>query len=477
MSITTALSSALSGLTATSRAAEIVSSNVANAMTPGYARRELDLAARRLGDLGHGVAVVGVTRQGDPALLSERRAAEAQSGGRDVARAFFSRLEKAIGTGDAPGALTTLVSTLDAALLGAASRPESQARLSAVLDAAKGLAGGINALSRDIQAARTEADAAVAADVARLNDALAKVQAMNVQIRALASTGRDAAALMDQRQQLVDGIATLVPLREVDRGNGQIALFTTGGAGLLDGRAATVGFAAAGLVTEDMTLAGGGLSGLSLDGQAVPPGFLGGGRIAANLALRDDLAPRAQAQADALARDLVDRFADPALDPAIAPGGTGLFTAAPAPDDTGLARRLAVDPRADPAQGGALWRLRDGLGALAPGPAGDGARLTAMQGALTAVRTPASDAITVAARSFGGMAADLASGVAGRRLGADADAAFAAARAGTLRALEAEAGIDTDREMQDLLLIERAYAANARVVQTVDDMIQTLLGL
>ena len=50
-------------------------------------------------------------------------------------------------------------------------------------------------------------------------------------------------------------------------------------------------------------------------------------------------------------------------------------------------------------------------------------------------------------------------------------------RADSLKALELQGGVDTDHEMQQLLLIEQAYAANARVISTADDMIQTLLGL
>ena len=39
-----------------------------------------------------------------------------------------------------------------------------------------------------------------------------------------------------------------------------------------------------------------------------------------------------------------------------------------------------------------------------------------------------------------------------------------------------EDGVDTDRELQRLMLIEQAYAANARVLQTVDDMMNALMG-
>jgi len=38
-------------------------------------------------------------------------------------------------------------------------------------------------------------------------------------------------------------------------------------------------------------------------------------------------------------------------------------------------------------------------------------------------------------------------------------------------------GVDTDLELQNLLIIEQSYAANARVVQTVSEMIDRLLQL
>ena len=42
---------------------------------------------------------------------------------------------------------------------------------------------------------------------------------------------------------------------------------------------------------------------------------------------------------------------------------------------------------------------------------------------------------------------------------------------------ERAGGVDTDKEMQALLVVEKNYAANAKVLQTVNDMINTLLGL
>ncbi|MEZ5910819.1 MAG: flagellar basal body rod C-terminal domain-containing protein [Paracoccaceae bacterium] len=63
------------------------------------------------------------------------------------------------------------------------------------------------------------------------------------------------------------------------------------------------------------------------------------------------------------------------------------------------------------------------------------------------------------------------------RQAADARASYLGAQYTSLRGLELQSGVDTDAEMQNLLLVEQAYAANAKVVQAVDDMIQTLLGI
>ena len=62
MSITGALSNAMTGLRAAGRGAELISSNISNALTPGYARRVLSLSSSAVGDYG-GVRIDGITRR------------------------------------------------------------------------------------------------------------------------------------------------------------------------------------------------------------------------------------------------------------------------------------------------------------------------------------------------------------------------------------------------------------------------------
>ncbi|MCT8331734.1 flagellar hook-associated protein FlgK [Albidovulum sediminis] len=484
MSISSALSNALTGLTAASRRADVVAANVANALTPGYGRREVQLSAASLGGDGAGVRIVGVTRLVDKAVIGDRRLADAETGNASQRTDTLARIEAAIGDPTEAGSLSARISDLEQALVLAAARPDSESRLQSVADRAKALAGTLNDLTDEMQDIRMEADRNIADRVEVLNTTLRQVDTLNADILAYRSAGRDALALMDQRQVLVDQIARIVPVREVARDHDQIALFTTGGTILLEGNPAEIGFSAVATIVPEMTLGSGALSGLTVNGMPVPSsdeGPLGGGSLGALLAVRDQIAPSAQAQFDSLARDLIERFGGPGADPTLAPGAPGIFTDAGGPVDTanetGLAGRIAFSALADPAQGGALWRLRDGLGAATPGPVGDATGLQALADALARTRVPASGNFIGAARSAAGLAADIASQIAGARLSAEAAGAHSAARQSALSDLELAGGVDTDAELQNLLLVEQAFSANARVIQTMDELIQQLLGI
>jgi flagellar hook-associated protein 1 FlgK len=485
VTIANAFSSALSGLTAASKAAELVSSNIANASTAGYGRRQLNLTSDATYSNAQGVRIVGTSRVVDLPLVSDRRLAQAEKGGAETISAFYQRIETMIGTPDQSSSINGRVAAFSAALTEAASHPESEPRLASVAATAISLVTGIAAVGKDIQQARTAADTEIGAEVTQLNESLQRAEQINLQIRRAFGAGQDTSALQDQRQQLVDQIAQIVPLREMQHDDGSISLYTTGGGVLLDAKASVFGFSPTSAISPPMTLQSGGLSGLTLNGRSVPTSGdsspILGGSLAANFTIRDDLGVGAQAQIDAVARDLVERFQDPTVDATRAPGDAGLFTdkgaAFDPANEVGLAQRLAVNPAGDPAQGGALWRLRDGLGAATPGNFGDSALLTSLRSAFTADRTPVSGDFMSGARSFSVLASDLLSSTASAKLSAQGQATYATTRLNTFTAMEAQGGVDTDQEMQSLLQIEKSYAANAKVMKAVDEMIQRLLDM
>ena len=54
---------------------------------------------------------------------------------------------------------------------------------------------------------------------------------------------------------------------------------------------------------------------------------------------------------------------------------------------------------------------------------------------------------------------------------------FVTAQRDALRVAEKEGGVDSDAELQKLMLIEQSYAANARVIETVGKLIDTLMRI
>lgn len=206
-----------------------------------------------------------------------------------------------------------------------------------------------------------------------------------------------------------------------------------------------------------------------------------GGTLGAAFEIRDHVTNHAQTQLDAVARDLVERFNSSGLDPTLLPGQAGLFTDMGNVFDPlreiGFAGRISVNAGLDPSQGGALWRLKDGLGASVPGNAGDGALLNRMLDSLTAARTPASGMFAFGPQSFSDITTRLLSDVGGLRQQAEQHQSSASIRATALQHAEREKGVDTDDQLQRLMLVEQAYSANARVIQTVNDMIDSLLRI
>lgn len=484
MTISGALSNAMSGLRAASRGAEVVSSNISNALTPGYARRILSLSTQSTGGVG-GVQINGILRIVDAGLASDRRIAEAEQVNANSRAQFYTRFQNLIGTPDDPASLSARLAGFESSLISAASRPDAPERLTTSVGAARDLAASIREASAGVQAARGQADQNIAGMVDELNLALEQVATLNAQITSLQVQGGSIASLQDQRQQVVDRIAALVPVREVPRDNGQIALYSTGGAVLIDGTAAVIGFEPVNLVTSYMSLADDTLSGLTINGQSVRTdgarGALRGGALGGQFAVRDEHGVAAQAQLDTLARDLIERFEDPAVDPTLTAGDAGLFTdngAALDPlDQLGLASRLSLNAAVDPQQGGEAWRLRDGINAATQGNVGDATLLQNLSQALNDPRPVAGGGF--GGQAFGAMslAATLASDIGVERTSAEQVLSFATSRLTELTERQLADGVDSDAEIQRLMLVEQAYAANARVIETVDEMMQTLLRM
>lgn len=483
MSISGALNAANSGLRATALRADIVATNVANASTPGYVRRSVLVSETIVGGETQGVRVDGIGQARNAALTSQRLLSSSDLAQADVLASAWQTLSARIGdTSDGNGIFNEF-ERFESSLTTAMTNPESGTSAIAVLDAANGIINEFQDLSALAENLRGEADREISEGVAFVNTSLKQIEELNTRISGIDRTSEQAAAIRDERQRLIDGISEYMPVTVVNRGFGKIDLYTPQGVALVAGSARELEFSPANTFGPEHTLASGSLSGLTVDGIELTPGSADYGAIPSGMfgglfTLRDSDIPAFTQQLDALAGELVDRLSADGIDPTTVAGDPGLFYD---PDGAatidGLAARLAINPAVDPDQGGASWRLRDGLGATVQGPPGDSSVLSAMFNALTEVRGVDSNGVQ-GAFSMTSMAAQVASLTGQTRIQMESvQSSTLAQHRIILDAEQTESGVDVDQQMQELLLVEQAYAANARVIQAAQEMIRQLMEI
>ncbi len=486
MSISNAMNNAYSGLSAMSRSAETVSSNVSNALTEGYSRQQVEYTATVLGSQGSGVGIEGITRSEDVLVTRLRRNAAAGFANASTKSDALARLAGAMGEPGDLGALAVQYAAFEDALSMAVSAPDSVALQQGILLSAKSLATTFNQISTEVNRVRIDADASIAKDVDTVNASLKQIESLNAEIRMLSMSGRNISALEDQRQIAVDRVNAIIPIRQTKADNGEIAIFSRGGEVLLNGSARTLEFTQTYLIAPSMTLASGALSGLSINGKPIDVGIseraIEGSSLSASFLVRDSITPEFQTRLDALSVDLIERLQDPSVDPTLLAGDAGLFTDAGgfynSVNEIGISGRISVNASVDPANGGQIWRLRDGIGALTQGIVGESGQIIRMVSALGNIKPASANLGLAIAMSGVGFTEEITSFWASESSRTDEEQAYKQSVHSLLRAEELHAiGVDTDKEMQSLLIIEQAYAANARVISVLDGLMKKLLEM
>lgn len=480
MSITNALSNAVSGMSAASRRADVTAHNIANATTEGYARQTVDTIHSVAGGRGDGVRIAPTARNTDAPLTASRREAEGQANG---SQAQATAARTIADTFSGSGALFDRIAALENSLRGVSETPESVALQERVVANAGQVADAFATVSDTIQSERTTADKAIGTAVDAVNAALKEIESLNGAISAGSIGGFSTAAYEQQRDAQLDIVSGHMSIRLMSRDNGQVAVLTDKGVTLLDNTARTLEFEPSTVVTADMDhRAGiGPLSGLSVDGIEIAPQSgnqaTDSGLIAGLFETRDGTLADANTDIDTLAAEMIDRFEAAGIAGA---DGRGLFTdagsALSSPAQPGLAGRIALNERVDSAQGGAAWRIRDGLDAATQGASANSSHVTLMLNAMTEARSPGGSLSRPA--SMAGLAGDMGSLFETRGQSLENGAAGDITRFTTLETAESNViGVDLDQELQNLILIEQAYGANAKVIQVADRLVQRLLEI
>lgn len=485
MSLSTALNIAQSSIRNAGRQTTIVSRNIQDAGSADYNRRIANLTST-----APGARMVQVQRAANEQLFRQNLAASSDWSAQSTLYDGMTRLGLRVNGADNAASASTALGKLQQALQLYATTPSSQTLAESALDAARAVVRSLNDGTAAIQGFRLETDQQIALAVDDLNGLLAEFKDINNEVVAGTRANRDVSDALDRRDAILKQIAEHVPVSTLTRSGNDMVILTKDGATLFETVPRAVSF-----VPSAGFAAGINGSGVYVDGVPLTVGASGnaekGGRLAAMLQLRDGVAATMQAQLDEVARGLISAFSESDRSPTpTLPDRPGLFTwpGAPAMPAAGtlvdgLAGRISLNAAIDSRQGGSPQLLRDGgaNGAAYVANTGGGSSystlLIAYGDRLDQPMAFDAAAGLSATASVSGYASNVIGWFEGLRATASTAAETKQALAvRTADALSNETGVNVDMEMSLLLELEHSYQASARLIQAVDEMLQTLLA-
>ena len=500
MGLQGALFTAADGLRLVSRQTSVISRNVSNAGTPDYTVKRLKIEALAEG----GVRSGETTRQVDSSLRAEARIVRGQFAHAEVRERSLAPLVALNGSPGSADSISDLVTALRDGLTGLRARPSDLSDQRQALRAAGELSTRLNELSSAVGRARQAAQDQLLRQVDEANRLTQQISRLDGEAKATRAGGSADSFTLDRRDAAIQQLSELLDVTPVIDTRDQITLILRGGYTLpLKPDGAPFSIASAPVTPAAYYGPPGGTLPALMLGEIDITSLTRDGSMGALLELRDATLPRMQAELDILASTLATRFNAQGL--RLYTDGPG-STAAP-PDVTapggysgavvGFAGRIAVSS----AVSSDMRLLRDGTHAVAgftPNPPGGPSGFTtlldnllnytfgAVSGSggmnhpsspttnlgpgrnLTSSFTPPIRLADHAAAMTGSQA-----GVASEATSSLTEATASRTRIGLL--LQQREGVDVDQEMASLLQLQNAYAANARVLATVQDMWDALL--
>jgi flagellar hook-associated protein 1 len=237
MGVTSILNIAKNALFAQQTAIQVVSNNVANVNTKGYARQEAVLVEDAnlrtdLGLLGNGVKVSMVISHYDKYLeasvAKENNSLEEQK----TYEQYFGRIESILD--ESNSSLTSNISAFFNTWQDLSADPLSVTSRSNVATAGVNLSTGIRNIYGELRDLQIETDNNVSKEVVNINSMLHAIAALNNQIYAAGAGGGENSSLVNQRAQLLQELSGKIDIQYFADRDGGMSVMTSGGKPLVD---------------------------------------------------------------------------------------------------------------------------------------------------------------------------------------------------------------------------------------------------
>src|SRR4051812_29109909 len=185
MGLSSALATAMSGLRTNQASLSIVSSNVANAQTPGYVAQTPNQIEVVSGAYGATVMTTGVSRELDTFVLNQLRTEMGGSGYADQMANILKQLQSVYGTPGNDGTLENALNNFTSALQALSTNAGSTSAQTVAISAAQTLAQQLNATTKGIQTLRSNADQDIGTSAQLANAAMQQVADINTKLQGL----------------------------------------------------------------------------------------------------------------------------------------------------------------------------------------------------------------------------------------------------------------------------------------------------
>ena len=476
MGLTSILNTATSGLNAVQTQMQWRSDNVNNSSNTNYGQRNPTTVSQ-----GTNNVTVTMSRANDAGLTSQVLNSTADASSATVTSDAFTRLSDIMGTSLSQPNLQASVDALTASWEAFETDTSSTSSEAGVINAGVTVADTVNNTLNSIGQLIDETKSSISDSIGTLNKKLSDLSAINSKLSSDPNSSATSPELLDQRDALVKDISSVVGVTVVAHPDNSIALYTKNGAVLVDKSANQYQWNPNNGAGSYITIAGTNLPAPGLN-SIVTGGKLGGALNLINpdiTTLDPNVAVFAKAQAQ------IQEFATQLAATQVVPPVANTF------ED---AYELATSDRSSDATSFFLYdgttnvlsvnaTLTSGTATLKRQSA------TSVISQLTSsVRSIPSAGALNPTLSYAGLSATsttysgLATAIAAYQTDKQATAASNSTRqnstSSTLQTrLTSEVGVNLDSEMAQMVVLQNAYSANAKVISTVQAMFDVLLNI
>jgi flagellar hook-associated protein 1 FlgK len=452
-SLNASLYTALSGLNAEQGALAVTTNNVANVNTPGYSRQQAVLVTNEPVEqdpltLGTGVTLQDIESIRDPILESQIQQQTQSQGQYSTLSSALQQTQVNFTT--STGDIGTAISNFFDSVNQLSANPNDLSVRQGVLTAAGNLATSFNTAANNLTQQQSSLDLSAVQQVVQINQLTQQIAQLNGQVSNLQNVGESAGSFVDQRQQAIDQLSSLVDVTVIPTDGNTLTLTTANGAPLVSGQQSYQ------LQTQNNSS---GLHDIYSQGNDIT-GEITSGQLGGTLQARDQEIPQIQTQLDTLAAGIANN-----VNTVQARGfdlndvkGTNLFTA-PALSGVGAAANLSV-AITDPSL----------IAASSDGSVGSNGNAEALY---------ALNSQTVIA---GQTPTDYYSGIVFNVGNSTSNAAAEqSASALVLQQLNDQrssiSGVSLDEEAANMVQYQDAYSASAQVITTINDMMYATIQM